>query len=159
MLKKLSVGAWITCCAAILILVSLIMYAVNVSSEGYFQGKNVNGIILWLIGAIILLIAAIVLKLLPLKNRAAVVCVDLVSGLMQIGAAVLAALSLISLISSRVEGLGFIYFSNADVIKEVQTPANLASGSGAIVCMIVMGAALLVSIIAAFCSLRKKEAV
>ncbi len=155
MLKKLSVGAWITVLAALMVLVSLIVYSANVSGEGYFQGKSVSGMTLWLILAVVLLLAAIALKMLSLKGTAAS-CADLVSGLCQIGAPVLVALSLINLISSRVEGLGFIYFSNADVIKEVQTPANLASGSGAIAGMVIMGIALALCIIAAFCSLRKK---
>ena len=155
MLKKLSVGAWITVLAAIMVLVSLIVYSANVSGEGYFQGKSVSGMTLWLILAVVLLLAAIALKMLSLKGTAAS-CADLVSGLCQIGAPVLVALGLINLISSRVEGLGFIYFSNADVIKEVQTPANLASGSGAIAGMVIMGIALALCIIAAFCGLRKK---
>ena len=157
MLKKMSVGAWIACCAAVLILVSLIMYTMNVNGEGYFQGKSVNGVTLWLILAAVMLVAAILLKLLNLKGSAATGA-DLASGLLQIGAPVLVALSLINLVASRVEGLGFIYFSNADVIKEVQTPANMASGSGAIASMVVMGVALVVAIVAAFCGLRKKNA-
>ena len=155
MLKKLSVGAWITVLAALMVLVSLIVYSANVSGEGYFQGRSVSGMTLWLILAIVLLFAAVALKMLSLKGSAAA-CADLVSGLCQIGAPVLTALGLINLISSRVEGLGFIYFSNADVIKEVQTPANLASGSGAIAGMVIMGIALALCIIAAFCGLRKK---
>ena len=130
MLKKMSVGAWIACCAAILVLVSLIVYSSNVGAEGYFQGRSVAGLTLWLIVAAVLLVVAIALKLIDLKGGAAK-CADLLSGLCQIGAPILVALSLINLIAARVEGLGFIYFSNADVIKEVQTPANLASGSGA----------------------------
>ena len=155
MLKKMSVGAWITVLAAIMVLVSLIMYSMNVNGEGYFQGKAVNGVTLWLILAAVMLVAAIFLKLLSLKGSAATGA-GLASGLLQIGAPVLVALSLINLVASRVEGLGFIYFSNADVIKEVQTPANLASGSGAIAGMVIMGIALALCIIAAFCSLRKK---
>ena len=155
MLKKMSVGAWITVLAAIMVLVSLIVYSANVSGEGYFQGKSVSGMTLWLVLAIVLLLAAVALKMLSLKGSTAV-CADLLSGLCQIGAPILVSLGLINLISSRVEGLGFIYFSNADVIKEVQTPANLASGSGAIVSLVIMGIALVVCIAAAFCSLRKK---
>jgi hypothetical protein len=71
MLKKMSVGAWITCCAAILIIVSLIVYSANVSGEGYFQGRSVNGVTLWLIIAAVLLVCAIALKLLNLKGSAA----------------------------------------------------------------------------------------
>ena len=157
MLKKMSVGAWITCCAAILIIVSLIVYSVNIGSDGYFKGRAVNNLTLWMIVAAVLLAGAVAIKQMNLKGSAAT-CADLASGLMQIGSPVLVALNLINLIASRVEGLGFIYFSNADVIKEVQTPANMASGTGAIASMVVMGVALVVAIVAAFCGLRKKEA-
>ncbi len=155
MLKKLSVGAWITVLAALMVLVSLIVYSANVSGEGFFQGRSVSGMTLWLVLAVVLLLAAIALKMLSLKGGAATGA-DLLSGICQVGAPVLVALGLINLIASRVEGLGFIYFSNADVIKEVQTPANLASGSGAIAGMVIMGIALALCIIAAFCGLRKK---
>ena len=83
MLKKMSVGAWITCCAAILVLVSLIVYSANVSGEGYFQGKSVNGVTLWLIIAAVLLVCAVALRMLSLKGAAAS-CAELVSGLMPI---------------------------------------------------------------------------
>ena len=157
MLKKLSVGAWITVLAAIMVLVSLIVYSANVSGEGYFQGKSVSGMTLWLILAVVLLLAAVALKMLSLKGGAAV-CANLLSGLCQIGAPVLTALGLINLISSRVEGLGFIYFSNADVALEVQTPENLSSATGSIAAMVCYGVSMLAAIIAAFTNVWKKEA-
>lgn len=154
-LKKMSAGAWIACCAAVLSLVSLILYAVNISSEGYFQKATVNNLVLWLVAAVVLLLIAIAVSLIKAKG-AAQNGLDLVSGCCQIGAPALLALSLINLIGSRIEGLGFIYFSNADVLLEVQTPANLASASCTIANMIVLGVALIVSLVAAFCTLRKK---
>ena len=68
----------------------------------------------------------------------------------------LIAAALINLVAARVEGLGFIYFSNADVALEVQTAANLSSAHGAIASMILLGVAMLVAIVAAFFSIRKK---
>ncbi len=156
-IKKISVGGWIACAAALLTLVSLIVYSSNVGGEGYFHNASVSNLVLWGVLALLMLVCAVVLKQLNLRGGAAT-AVDLVSGALQIGAPVLLALALINLIAARAEGLGFIYFSNADVALEVQTPANLASASGAIASMVCFGAALIVALVAAFCTLRKKEA-
>lgn len=156
MLKKISVGGYIACAAAVLTLISLIVYSVNIGSEGYFKNASVTNLMLWTILALVMLVCAIVLRLPDLSDGAAT-AVELISGVLQIGAPVLLALALINLVAARVEGLGFIYFSNADVILEVQTPANLASASGAIASMVCFGAALLAALVAAFCNLRKKN--
>ena len=153
--KKLSVGAWITCCAAVLAVVSAIVYAVNIGAEGYFQKATVNNLMLWVLGAAAMLVCAIIIKLPGLKGIAGSLA-ELVSGALRIGAPVLLALGLINLIAGRAEGLGFIYFSNADVAKEVQTAANLSSATGAIASMVLLGVAMLVAIVAAFFSIRKK---
>ena len=63
-----------------------------------------------------------------------------------------------NLIAGRVDGLGYIFFSNADVAKEVQTAANMGSARTAIWNMGFLGASLLFSIVAAFFSMRKKNA-
>ena len=151
--KKFSVGAWIACCAAVLTVVSLIVYAVNVGGEGYFKNASISNYVLCGVLALVLLLAAIAIG----QAKAGKV-MDLVSGCCLIAAPVLLAYSLINLIAGRIEGLGFIYYSNADVALEVQTAANLASGSGAIANMVILGIAMLVAIVAAFCNLRKKEA-
>ena len=123
-MKKLSVGAWITCIAAVLAIVALFIFMGNVSS-GYFKDNKPAGFEIYVICGAIALVAAI---------------------------------ALITLVGTRVEGLGFIYFSNADVAKEVQTAENLASGSGAIASMAVLGCSMLLGIVGAFCNLRKKDA-
>ena len=87
----------------------------------------------------------------------AAAAVEIVSGILRIAATVLLTLCLVTLITARVEGLGFIYFSNADVLQEVQTPANMSSAAGTIANMICLGAATVFSMIAAFFNLRKKE--
>ena len=150
-MKKLSVGAWITCIAAVLAIVALFVFMGNTGS-GYFKDNKPANFELYVILGAVALVGAIALKT-GVDNKWA----DLLAGCLQIAGPVLLALALITLVGTRVEGLGFIYFSNADVIKEVQTPANMASGSGAIASMVVMGVALVVAIVAAFCGLRKKE--
>lgn len=87
----------------------------------------------------------------------AAAAVEIVSGILRIAATVLLTLCLVTLITARVEGLGFIYFSNADVLQEVQTPANMSSAAGTIANMICLGVATVFSMIAAFFNLRKKE--
>ena len=82
---------------------------------------------------------------------------ELVQGALQIAAPVLLTLCLANLVAARAEGLGFIYFSNADVIKEVQTPANLASATGTIANMVCLAAAMVIGMVGAFCGLRTKE--
>lgn len=155
--KKLSVGAWIALAAAVLSLASLIVYAVNVSSEGYFQNASVTNLVLFCILAVILLVAAAALGLVEVKGSAPTV-VELVAGVMQIAAPVLLTFCLINLIAARAQGLGFIYFSNADVALEVQTPANLASATGAIANMVCLAVAVLAGMVGAFCNTRKKAA-
>lgn len=158
MLKKISVGGWITCAAALLTLIALIVYSSNIASEGYFQGAAVTNLTLFAILAIVLYLCAMVLKLLVKPDGAVGVIVDLIAGAMQIAAPVLVAAAAIALIGARVEGLGFIYFSNADVALEVQTPANLSSASAAITSMVLFGVSMLAGIIAAFFGLTKRDA-
>lgn len=155
--KKLSVGAWIALVTAVLALVSLIVYNVNISSAGYFQNASVTNMTAFCCLAAAMLAVAVALGQSKLTGGAATV-VELVTGAMQIAAPVLLALCLINLIAARAEGLGFIYFSNADVILEVQTPANLSSATGSIADMVCLGVATLAGLVGAFCNTRKKGA-
>ncbi|MCM1441831.1 MAG: hypothetical protein NC131_21860 [Roseburia sp.] len=154
--KKLSVGAWIALVTAVLALVSVIVYTVNINGEGYFQNASVTNLVLFCIIAIVLLAAAVVLGQLEMKGSAAI-AVELVSGVCQLAAPVLLAFCLVNLIAARAEGLGFIYFSNADVILEVQTPANMASATGAIANMACLGVATVAGMVGAFCNTGKKS--
>lgn len=155
--KKFSAGAWIACCAAVLSLVALIVYLINVGSAGYFQGASVSNLVLFSVLAIVLLAAAVVIGQLKLDGAADKV-LKLIAGCCQIVAPVLLAACLINLIAARVEGLGFIYFSNADVALEVQTPENLSSASGSIAAMVCYGVSMIAAIVAAFTNVWKKEA-
>lgn len=155
--KKLSVGAWIALVTAVLALVSLIVYNVNISNAGYFQNASVTNMAAFCCLAAVMLAVAVALGQSKLTGTAAT-AVELVAGAMQIAAPVLLALCLINLIAARAEGLGFIYFSNADVILEVQTPANLSSATGSIANMVCLGVATLAGLVGAFCNTRKKGA-
>lgn len=155
-IKKFSVGAWITLAAAVLALVSVIVYTVNIGSAGYFQNAAVSNLTVFCVLAAIALAAAVALGQLKLSGPAAAL-VELVQGALQIAAPVLLTLCLANLVAARAEGLGFIFLSNADVILEVQTPANMASATGTIANMACLGVAAVIGIVGAFCGLRKKE--
>lgn len=156
MIKKQSVGIWINILVVILTIVSLILYIINISGEGYFKGADVSNLMLYGILAVVMLAVVIVLAQMKLTG-AAETAAELVSGILRIGAAVLLTFCLVSLISARAEGLGFIYFSNADVLLEVQTPENMSSATGTIANMICLGISAVFAMIAAFFTLQKKD--
>ena len=129
----------------------------DATSAGYFQNAAVSSMLPYGILAVVLLALAIVLAQLKLTGGAAAAA-ELVSGAMRIAAPVLLTLCLINLIAARAEGLGYIYFSNADVTLEVQTPENLSSATGTIANMICLAVSAVVAMAAAFFRLTKKEA-
>lgn len=156
MMKKQSFGIWFNIVVAVLTLVSVIVYGVNVSGEGYFKNASVSGLVAYCVAAVVILAVVIALAQ-PKFTGTAAVAADIVSGLLRIAVPVLLTLCLVNLISARAEGLGFIYFSNADVLKEVQTAANMSSATGTIANMVCLGVAAVFAMIAAFFTLRKKE--
>lgn len=156
-MKKQSAGAWINVITAILVLVSIIVYAVNVGSKGYFQNASITNLVAFSVVAIVLLLGTVVLAQLKVTGTQ-VIAVKLIVGIMQIIVPVLLSLCLINLIAGRAEGLGFIYFSNPDVILDVQTPENLSSATCAITNMVCLGITTVVAIIAAFFTVKTKEA-
>lgn len=156
MIKKQSFGIWFNVLVVILALAAVIVYNVNISGAGYFKGASVSNLILYCILAMVMLIAAVALAQLKMEGKQAMT-VEIVSGLIRIAAAVLLTLGLVALISARAEGLGFIYFSNADVLQEVQTPDNMSSATGTIVNMICLGIAAVFSMVGAFFTLSRKE--
>ena len=157
MIKKQSVGIWFNIIVAVLTIASVIVYGVNISGDGYFQNASVGNLVAYCVIAVIMLVAVIVLAQPKFTGTAALVT-EIISGLLRIAIPVLLMLCLVNLISARAEGLGFIYFSNADVLQEVQTPANMSSATGTIANMICLGVAAIFAMIAAFFTLRKKEA-
>ena len=151
--KKFSAGAWCSIAAAVLAIVSFVIYSVNIGGSGYFQNAAVGAMPLtW--AAVAALAVAVALSLAGLKGTVGKLA-SLLCGAMQIVAPVVLAYCLISLIGGRIEGLGFIYFSNADVAKEVQTAANLSSATWAIASMVAYGVSMLAAIIASFVDVKK----
>ena len=153
-MKKLTVGMCFAAVTAVLSIASLLGYNWNIGSAGYFQNAAVSNLVMYCAIAAVGLIAAIALAQVKVSGAAGT-AVELVIGALQILAPALLALCLINLIAARAEGLGFIYFSNADVIVEVQTPENLASATGSIANMVCLGITTVVGIITAFINIKK----
>ena len=153
--KQMSFGAWLTSVAAVITLASIIVYIINISSEGYFQNATVTNLVFLNVVSLLAYAGAVVIGLLGLKGLFGWIS-NIVVGVLQIGAPVLLSYTFINLISSRVQGLAFIFFSNPDVIKEVQTPANMASAKGTITNMVFLGVAIVVGIVAAFFNTKKE---
>ena len=152
-MKKLSIGAWITCIAILLAVAAFIVYSSNIGAEGYYKDASVSNFPLMVWGAVLCLAVAAGVRIAKGGKLT-----EIISGVLRVGAPCLLAWALMNLVAGRVDGLGYIFFSNADVAKEVQTAANMASANSAIWSMGLLGASMLVSVIAAFFSLRVKDA-
>ena len=148
--KKLSAGAWLSIVTCVLSLAALVAYLINTSAAGYFQNATVSNLVLMVVGAAVLEAAAVVLSMVKGAKKV----VDLLTGLCQIAAPALLALAFINLVSARVEGFAFIYFSNADVLLEVQT-ANMSSATCAIVNLVLLAVSSIAGVVSAFFTLKK----
>lgn len=153
-MKKLTVGMCFAAITAVLAIASLLVYNWNIGAAGYFQHAAVSNLVMYCAIAAVGLVAAIALAQVKVSGGADTL-VSLVIGAIQIIVPALLALCLINLIAARAEGLGFIYFSNADVIVEVQTPENLSSATGSIANMICLGISTVLGIVTAFFNIRK----
>ena len=150
MAKKLLSGSNIVAClTTILSLIMLILYAVNVGGEGFYHGANVDNFVLLSILALVFSLLIIGLSLAPVKGVAAKV-VNIVVMVFKVLVPVFLFIVLLAFVASRIEGFGYIYFANADVAKEVQTPANLASASGAITTIVFGALAAITGVVGAF---------
>jgi hypothetical protein len=80
---------------------------------------------------------------------------DIVSGLLRIAAPAGLIGAAMLLVESRAQGLAYIYFSNPEVLAEVQTAANLSSATGAIVAIAALALGAIVAIVSAFFKVKK----
>lgn len=150
MLRKLNFGTIISLIAMIFGIAALVAYSSNVSAVGYFQGQSVPNAQTAVIIGIVLLVLIIVIAFLP-SNK----IMEIVGGLLKIAAPPLFIAAMMYFVSSRIEGFAFIFFSNEEVLHEVQTVENMASVQGAIVAIVMMGLAAFLALIGAFCSAQK----
>ncbi|MDO4275042.1 MAG: hypothetical protein Q4D16_15340 [Eubacteriales bacterium] len=155
MIKRQSAGSWITFITLVLAVVSLIVYNVNVNGDGYFQNSTVPKAVTYMIVTIVLLAAGVVMAQVNLNGTAGKI-LDLLGGAVKIAAPPAAVAAAMTLVSGRIEGFAFIYMSNEEVLHEVQTAANLSSAHGAIANIVLLAAAAVFGMAAAFFSLKKE---
>ncbi len=158
MKKLLSVSNILACVNFVLALIFLILYAANVGNAGYFQGAKVNNFVLLVIFAMVADLLIIALSALPIQGILGKV-LGVVGAACKVIAPALLILAVMLLVSGRVEGLGYIYFSNADIAKEVGTPANLASAGLAITAVVFGTIAGVEGIVAAFFAPKEQQPV
>ncbi len=154
-IKKMSVGAWIYLGVFLFGFVALIIYAANGAIEGYFKGSN-NGVVVALtIIALLCVAGAIILPFFAFKDPINDV-IKMVVALLKVAGPMLLVVSFMMFIASRAEGLAYIFFSEANVLAEIQTPANMASARGTIFGIIFYVIAWLASVVAPFFAIVKE---
>ena len=158
MKKFLSASNIIACVSFILALIFVILYAVNINTNGYFQGVKANNLVLFAVLAMVLDLLILASVFIPLQGLAAKI-VRVVVFVCKVLVPVFLVLAAMSLISARIEGLGYIFFSNVDVAKEVATPANIASATVAIAAVALGFASAIVSIVGSFFLPKEAEPV
>lgn len=150
LIKKYWIGAIVTVVTLVLTIVSLAMFSANVTGEGYFKGMDNSTVVAMAVLAIVFEVITLVLPLVPAKNKWVETGVRVVSDVLRVLIPIFLVVALLGFVGDRIEGLAYIYFSNEDVIQEVQTPANLASAELAINGMIMFGVTWVVSLIGSF---------
>ncbi len=153
-IKRQTVGVWMTLCTLILSVISFIIYNANIAGAGYFHGASVDTAVRYMVGAIVIGVCVIVLAQLPGEGIVGKV-ITIISDIARIVVPSLSIAAVLALVSARVEGFAFIYFSNAEVLQEVQTPANISSAHGAIATIVALAVTAIVGIVGAFFSTKK----
>ncbi|MCR4698845.1 MAG: hypothetical protein K5762_05725 [Bacilli bacterium] len=159
MLKKFSIGTWITACAFVLTFLSFIFYFIGVNIEGYFQGETVTGTLLLTIFSLLGACGVVVYTLFYKSEGMVGKILDIVVNVLKAGIAIMLVFAGMILLNARVEGLAYIYASNEEILETIQTPANMASASMAIVTVVFLVLAGVAMIVSSFFSLRKTETV
>ena len=153
-IKKQKLGTWLTLVVIILGIVSVIIYSVNGSVEGYFKGTNQSSVVIMSVLAIVLAVVSIILAQFS-PNGAAGKILSAITDILRIAAAVLLIASLMGFVSTRVEGLGYIFGSDENVLDEIQTEENMRSAYTAIAGFAFYAVTWLVALVACFCGMTK----
>jgi hypothetical protein len=156
-IKKQSVAIWISLATFVLALVALIIYLVNGASAGYFYGDTNSTVVWFAILAIISSLASIVLSQFAFKGLLGKIVGLLIDALTVIVPVLLVA-ALLTFVGDRAEGLAYIFGSDANVLSEIQTPANLSSAYTAIIGFAFFAIAWLSGLVAAFFKFPKEAA-
>ena len=158
-IKKIGIGLVTSIVTLILAIVAISMFNANVSGEGYFHNRGNGLVVAMMVLAIIMLIITMVVPFFEIKNKLIKTIVDVVIDVLRVLIPIFIIIGLIAFAGDRVEGLAYIYGSNEDAQQEVQTAANLASGSLAINGLIMFGVTAVVAIISSFFGISREAKV
>lgn len=141
--------------AAICTIVGVAIYAYTIGwINSYWVADNnpvINGFSGWAIAFFVIVVAATVaMQFFGSKWKHLGIIANYVTGALTIVAVCFVFASLVGLIGDRVEGLGYILFSDDTVKAQVQTEANLTSVSLTITSCVFYGIAGVFGIVSAF---------
>lgn len=142
-MKNQKFGNWVYLIVAVMTIVSLVMYVMNVNTP-YYQDMNISVVVM----LVVALAATAVALVLPQNTVVNKVIVDL-ARVLAAGMIILAGATFIGM---RVESFGYIYGSNL----ELGNDAAFTAGNQAIWGIILFVVTWLVAVIAAFLSNKKK---
>ncbi len=148
--QLISIPTILAAIALILAIVSFSIYGSNVAGEGYFHGLSNDTVVVCSVFAIITLIAYIALSIFDFGDGIVGKIMSIVRSACIIAAGGLLVAAGITNVGDRVEGLGYIFFSDQNLLAEVQTEDNLASAYGAIAGTITYLIGWLFALIASF---------
>ena len=156
MKKLINPSNILACVSFVFALVMVILYAVNINTNGYFQGVKAQYVVLMCILTMVAACGIIGLNFLKFDGVAGK-CVTIGNVALKVAIPVFMFIAALMLVQSRIEGFGYIFFSNVDVAKEVATPANISSAITSMVAIGFGAVAALVGIVAAFFQPKKEE--
>ncbi len=157
MLKKLGIGAYLALGTFVLVIVSWIVYGVSVTAPGYFHNVSVGFVVLFSIFALLCYAISIALSFVKVDGILGKI-LPIVQSVLLVGASVFLISCAINIIGARAEGWGYIYFSDSNVLSEVQTADNMSSAAKSITSFIFYLVSWVLSIVTLFFSLTKKNA-
>lgn len=143
-IKKQKLGFMVNALVAVMIIVSLIVYAANVNAA-YYKDMNTT-VVIMTVSALVLVLAALVIPQLS-QN----VIAKLLTDICRVGAAVLIVVAGATFLGMRVESFGYIFGSNLELGNE----AAFSAGSQAITGIVLFVITWILSLIAAFLEIRK----
>lgn len=156
--KILTPGAILLALSAVLGLVAVILYAVNVSASGYFQGALVGIVPAMGVVSIVLALLAIVSGMVEADGIVGK-ALEYARSVLTLLVPIFFMVAAIAFIGARAEGLAYIFGSESNILATIQTPANLSSSYTAIAAFIFFLIASIVAIVANFFRLTRKEKV
>jgi preprotein translocase subunit SecG len=156
-IKKQTVLSYLVCAEFVLSLIAFILYLANGANAGYFQGTTTGNVILVSLLALFAEIGALVLIQFHFAGILDKI-MSYVEGALIIVAPALLMAGLLMFVSSRAQGLAYIFGADENTLAEIQTPANMASAKTAIFGFIFYGVASLVGIVSAFFHLPEEVA-